>query len=379
MSTRHTFFQPFEMERMMSKWENVVEYNLSESGVYPLTLRELIQNGGVLDRLLDTAINYPQADGIIQLKEKIANMYQECSADNILVTVGSAEANYITLQTLLYPGDEIVIMVPNYMQVWGIAKNMSLRVRTFHLDEGSDWSLGTDIDEAVTDSTKLIAVCNPNNPTGHILTDREMEIIISAARRVGAWILADEVYAGSERLRDDVTPSFWSKYDKVIAVGSLSKAYGLPGLRIGWAVAPPATVDELWARHEYITISASMLSNHLASYALSSDVLPRIRQRARDYIRKGYPILKEWMDEHGGLFSVVPPHASAVAFVRYNLNINSTELVMRLIREKSVFIVPGDHFGMDHYLRISFGLEPDFLRAGLDRINDLLTSLKEKN
>ncbi|MFH1942525.1 MAG: aminotransferase class I/II-fold pyridoxal phosphate-dependent enzyme [bacterium] len=369
-------FQPFDMERMMSKWENVVEFNLSESGVHPMTIRELVDDPDALERLLTTEINYPQANGILELRERIAAMYPGSTPDHILVTVGAAEANFIALQTLLEPGDEMVIVLPNYMQVWGIAKNMGVRVHSSHLVEENGWALDPGLNASIPEDTKLVAVCNPNNPTGAILTEAEMDAVVAAADRVGAWLLADEVYAGGERLTDKMTPSFWGRYDKVLAVGSMSKAYGLPGLRIGWVVGPVDTVDELWARHEYLTISASMLSNKLAAYALSPGVLPRVRKRARDYIRRGYPILDGWMKEHGSTFSAVPPQAAAIAFVRYHLDVNSTVLVERLMKEKSVLIVPGDHFGMDHHLRISFGLPPEFLRAGLERIDELIKEME---
>ena len=369
-------FQLFDMERMMSKWENVVEYNLSESGVHPMTMKDLVDDEEDLARFLNTEINYPQANGIIELRERIAALYPGSSPDNVLVTVGAAEANYITVHTLLGPGDEMAIMLPNYMQIWGIAHNLGLNLQAFHLDEASEWSLGSDLEEVVTGGTKLIAVCNPNNPTGAILKDGEMDRIVNAADRVGAWILADEVYAGAERTTDTLTPSFWGRYDRVLAMGSLSKAYGLPGLRVGWVVGPADTVDDIWARHEYVTISASMLSNHLAAYALSGGKLERVRKRARDYIRRGYPILDEWMKAQEGRFSVVSPQAAAIAFVRYHLDINSTALVERLMKEKSVLIVPGDHFGIDHHLRMSFGLPADFLREGLNRIGELLTEIE---
>jgi aspartate/methionine/tyrosine aminotransferase len=139
-------------------------------------------------------------------------------------------------------------------------------------------------------------------------------------------------------------------------MGSMSKAYGLPGLRIGWVVGPADTLDEIWARHEYTTISATMLSNKLAAIALSPEVRPRIIQRTRDYIRRGYPVLKQWMENHKETFRFIQPQAAAITFVRYNLDINSTDLIERLRREKSVLIVPGDHFGMDHFVRISFPL-----------------------
>ncbi|MBL7184674.1 MAG: aminotransferase class I/II-fold pyridoxal phosphate-dependent enzyme [Anaerolineae bacterium] len=371
-----TTFQPFDMERMMSKWENVVEYNLSESGVHPVTVRGLVGDPTLVEELLDTELNYPQANGSVELREHIAALYPGATPDNVLVTVGCAEANFITLQTLLGPGDEMVMMLPNYMQIWGIGHNYGFRVRAFHLKEERGWAADLDeLNKVVTERTKLIAVCNPNNPTGYTLTPEEMDAIVAATERVGAWLLADEVYRGAERLTDTETPSFWGRYDRVLAMNSLSKAYGLPGLRIGWVVGPADIVDEIWARHEYTTISATMLANKLAAIALSPQVRPRLIQRTRDYIRRGFPILDGWLESHEGTFSVVPPQAAAIAFARYRLNVNSTEFVEQLMREKSVLIVPGDHFGLDHHLRISFGLPPDYLRAGLGRIHQSIVEL----
>ena len=376
MNQRPTF-QPFELERIMSKWENVVEYNLSESGVHPVTLRELVDDPAEIERLLATELNYPQANGTIELRERIAALYPGATLDNVLVTVGAAEANFITVQTLLAAGDEIVVMAPNYMQIWGIAHNLGLQVKSFHLQEDQNWASDLDeLNEAASKQTRMIAVCNPNNPTGHILTEEEMDGIVAAASRAGAWLLADEVYSGAERLTDTQTPSFWGRYDKALAIGSLSKAYGLPGLRVGWVVGPADTIDDIWARHEYTTISTTMLSNKLAALAISPTVRPRLIQRTRDYIRRGFPVLEGWLEGHEGTFSLVPPQAAAISFVRYHLDINSTALVERLLHEKSVLIASGDHFGVDHHLRVSYGLPADYLKAGLDRIHELIVELQ---
>jgi aspartate/methionine/tyrosine aminotransferase len=370
-------FQPFDMERMMSKWGNVVEYNLSESGVHPLSVRELVDDPAVMEQLLTTTLHYPQVNGILELREQIAALYPGATPDNVLVTVGCVEANFIALQTLVSPGEEIVVMLPNYMQIWGAAQNLGIEVKSFHLRQDLGWAPDLDeLEEVVSQKTKLIAVCNPDNPTGYILTDAEMDAIVATAERVGAWLLADEVYSGAERLTDVQTPSFWGRYDRVLAMNSLSKAYGLPGLRIGWVVGPVDTVDDISARHEYVTISTTMLSNKLAAVALSPQVRPGLIQRGRDYIRRGYPILDAWLESHEGTFSLVPPQAAAIAYVRYHFDVNSTELVERLIDEKSVYIVPGDHFGMDHYLRISFGVPDDYLEAGLERIHELIVEVQ---
>ena len=371
-------FQPFELERMMSLFEQEVEFNLSESGVHPVLLGELIENNPQLvEELLTTDLNYPHVNGIPELRENIAALYEAATMDQVLVTVGAIEANYISVRTLLNPGDELVTMLPNYMQIWGVAKNHDCRVKTFSLVEENGWAPDlAELAEVVTEETKMIAVCNPNNPTGRILTEAEMDGIVAAADRVGAWILADEVYRGATRRSDTENPSFYGRYDKVLAIGSMSKAYGLPGLRIGWIAGPTNTLDEIWARHEYTTICATMLANKLAALALSSEVRPRLLKRTRDYIRRGYPILETWMNSNPGIFSLTPPDAAAIAFPRYHLDVNSSEFVDRLRLEKSVLMVPGDHFGLDHHLRISFGLPPDYLLEALGRAKDLIQSLQ---
>jgi aspartate/methionine/tyrosine aminotransferase len=172
---------------MMSKYENIVKYNLSESGVHPLTLGELLEMGGrSVDALLATEIDYPQANGAIPLRENIARLYDGATAENVLVTVGAAEANYLTIHTLIEAGDEVVIMRPNYMQVWGNAHNRGARIKDFNLREENDWAPDlAELEAVVCDDTKLIAICNPNNPTGRIMTTAEMDAIVAAAARVG--------------------------------------------------------------------------------------------------------------------------------------------------------------------------------------------------
>ena len=373
-------FQPFALERMMSLHEQTVAFNLSESGVHPVVLGELLEgNPQLVEELLATDLNYPHVNGIPSLRENIAALYDGATGAQVLVTVGAIEANYIAVRTLLEPGDEMVTMLPNYMQIWGIAKNHGVTVRSFALDEARGWAPDlAELAAAVTPNTKLIAVCNPNNPTGRILTEAEMDALVAAADRVGAWILADEVYRGASRLSDMENPSFYGRYDKVLAIGSMSKAYGLPGLRLGWVAGPTETLDEIWARHEYTTISATMLANKLGALALSAEVRPKLLARTRQYIRQGYPILEQWLAKHPGLFSLTPPDAAAIAFPRYHLAINSSELVDKLRLEKSVLMVPGDHFGLDHHLRISFGLPPEYLLEALDRARDLIQSLQNR-
>jgi aspartate/methionine/tyrosine aminotransferase len=369
-------FYPFVLEREMGIWENQVKYNLSESGVHPMTARELLgDDPDLLNELLNVELNYTQTNGSIALRERIAALYPGATREHVIATNGAAQANFTAILTALDRGDEIIVMQPNYMQIWGTAKNLGLDVKTFSLRPELGWGFDTDeFRDMVTGNTKLIAVCNPNNPTGHIMSQPEREAVISAAAKVGAWILADEVYAGAEHNTDEVTLSLWGSYDRVFAIGSMSKAYGLPGLRLGWVMSDPKMADEIWARQDYVTISPSVLGDKLATYALSPDVRPRILARTRQYARRGFANLARWCDEHSDMLSVIPPQAAAIGFVHYNRAVNSTKLVKRLIDEQQTYVAPGDHFGLDHYLRISYGLSDEYVNEGLRRIYDTLVS-----
>jgi len=200
---------------------------------------------------------------------------------------------------------------------------------------------------------------------------------VAAAARSGAWLLADEVYRGAERERDQETPSFYGRYDKVLAQGSMSKAYGLPGLRVGWTVGPAKAVADMWRRHEYTTISTTMLSNHLTATALSPRVRPQILARTRLLLKGGYGLLGEWLSEQDGVFSGTPPDAAAITFLRYDLPINSTAWMERLRDERGVLIVPGDHFGLDDHIRLSFAVPEPELIDGLERIHESVVELRK--
>ena len=372
-----TKFIPFTLERMMSKYEHLVEFNLSESGVNPLSIQELVEDANLIEDLLSTSLSYPQANGIHELRENISSLYPGALPENILVTTGAAQANFISIWALMEPGDEIAVMLPNYLQIWGLAQNLGLRIRTFRLKEKLGWSCDIEeLKQAVTNNTRLIAVCNPNNPTGHILRAEERDAIIDVADRVGAWLLADEVYAGSERTTDEVTATFWGRYDRVLSIGSMSKAYALPGLRIGWAVAPTETIEQLWARQDYTTIASTMLGNKLAAHALAPAVRTRIMARTRDHVRNGYREFESWAENFEGLLTWVPPQATAITFVRYAFDANSTQVSERLVRDFSTYVVPGDHFGLDGFLRIGFGTPKAYLRKGLTRVGKGMAGMR---
>lgn len=366
--------QPFEMERMQSEWENRVAHNLSESGVHPMSVEEFL-SPAECSELLRRRLVYVQSNGTDELRAAIASLYPGAAVENVVVTNGSAEANFICAWRTIEPGDEVVMILPNYGQLLGLFGGFGAKVVPLPLHEELGWGLDHDeLRRAVNAKTKMIVVCNPNNPTGAILSDADRRAIVAAAGSVGAWILADEVYRGAEREGPE-TPSFWGSYDRVLATCGLSKAYGLPGLRIGWIVAPSNSTYELWGRKDYTSISPGALSDFLAQKALVPATRARILERTRGILRANYAVLEGWTGKRRGAFRMVAPKAGAIAYVRYPWKVNSTDLVLRLRDQQSVLIVPGDHFGMDGFLRIGYGNEPHDLTGGLTRIDAILDTL----
>jgi len=371
-------FVPFELEAWQSAYEQDVEFNLADSGVQPVRVGELVVEPAAVRDLLDTALHYPHVNGTPLLRSLIAGLYERAHLGNVLVTVGASEATAVTMQTLLSPGDRVVVLEPGYRQAWGMAQNLGCEVRSFGLRRERGWRPDLEaLDAALSHGARLVALTNPNNPTGAILTEGEMELIVAAAAKAGAWLLADEVYRGTERLADAETPSFWGRYERTIVVGSLSKAYGLPGLRTGWLLGPAPMVERIWRRHEYATISTGILSNTLAEIALAEPVRGRLIDRTRTYIRAGYELIERWVAANPDLVSIIPPQATALAFVRYTIDLPSVDVADVIRTRVSVLVAPGSCFGVEGHLRIALGLEPAFVNEALGRIARVLRELRD--
>jgi aspartate/methionine/tyrosine aminotransferase len=372
----------FHMERTQCLYENSVRYNLSESGVQPLRVEELLGDAPSRAAFLGQALKYPESNGSELLRQRIALLYPGATAENVLVTTGTSEANYTTLWGLLEKGDRAAVMLPTYMQSWGLARAYGGRAEPYRLVERRGgirprWELDVaSLRRAVTKRTRLIMVTNPNNPTGAVLTSEEMDEIVRAARRVGAWIVSDEVYRGAEIAGGELSPTFWGQYPRVLVTSGLSKAFGLPGLRIGWIAGPPRTIARLWSYHDYTTLTPSMLSDRLARAALEPRRREEILARTRRIIRENHPRIEAWVRSNGKVLDSIAPVAGAIALIRYRLPIGSVALFNRLRLEQSVLITPGAHFGIGKYIRVGFGYDIEKTLEGLARVEGVLRALR---
>jgi aspartate/methionine/tyrosine aminotransferase len=374
----------FRMERTQCLFEHAVDFNLSESGVLPLRVEELLD--GELDSasFLSQGLKYPESDGSHQLRERISEWYGKgATAEHVLVTNGGSEANFTALWGLLEKDEHAAVLLPNYLQSWGLSQAFARKTHAFHLKEHREsgnlrWALDIEsLHRAVTRETRLIVVTNPNNPTGSVLNESEMQEVVRVARKARAWLLVDEIYRGAE-VDGPISPTFWGRYHQVLITSGLSKAFGLPGLRIGWIVGPPKTLAQLCRYRDYTTLTPTILSDRLARVAMEPKRREQILERTRSIIRRNLPKLEQWIHAHDDIFTYIRPSAGAIAFFRYKLPISSAALFDRLIKERSVLVTPGDHFGVGRYIRVGFGYDVDCTLRGLVRVDRTIEELKEK-
>lgn len=363
-------YEPFRMERWQSTYEHRVRYNLSESGVHPLTVTELLELAGDHPSLDRVQLAYGQSNGSDELRSLIATQYPGATDASVLVTVGGAEANFACFWHLFEPQGRAAVVLPTYGQVPGLLRSFGGHIAPVPLVESRAWQPDLHaLEGALEAGARWVLVTNPNNPTGASLSPESMDHIVELTERHGAWILADEVYQGAE-LEDEHTPSFWGRHERVLVTNSLSKAYGLPGLRIGWIVGPDEVLADLWGRTDYSTICPASLSDVLARIALEPVTRARIRERTKAIVRKNLALLEEWMQAQAGRFTYRPPDAGAICYTRYDAPVGSTAFAEKLRVEKDVLVVPGDHFGMDSYVRLGFGNPADELLAALDLVRE---------
>ena len=371
-------FPSCDLERIQSIYENSVEVNLTESGIEPLSLKELM-NPKELEKLLNLPLGYGYTQGTPLLRQRISNLYDGFDESNVLVTSGSSEAIFISAILTVSKGDRVVMMTPNYLSFNGVAEALGADVDYVPLIKKEKWEWDLDcLDEKVINKTKVISICNPNNPTGSVLNLEQMLRVIEIASRVGAYLLIDEVYIGAE-LESKRTKSFLGMYEKTIITSGLSKSYAHPGLRIGWIISDKSFVEEAWAIKDYTTIASSSLSQHIASKVLEPETISKLRLRTKALLNKNLETFSKWILPYSNHLSFLKPEAGGFAFVKYDMDINSTDLVHDLRKNEGVFIVPGDNFGMDGYFRVGLGHESIGFNKGLNLLSKGLTRIFPNN
>lgn len=370
--------EAFGVEQWMNEWETKCAYNVAETCVESITVKELLELAGVSEQkmtadLLDKKLTYGWIEGSTKVRELIAGLYQKQTPENILTTHGCIGANMLVHETLVEPGDHVISVIPTYQQHYSIPESFGAHIETLRLKPENGFL--PDLNElramVVKLHTKLICINNPNNPTGALMDEELLRDICEIARSVDAWVLCDEVYRGLTQ--DDVySPSVADLYEKGISTGSMSKVFSLAGLRFGWIAAPRTLIEAVLHHRDYNTISVGMLDEYFTEIALGAK--DKILARNRQIIRENLQILDEWVKSEPRA-SYVKPKAGTTAFVKIDTVLSSHEFCERLVKEKGVMFTPGSALHTEGYVRIGYANNKEVLKKGLALTSEFLKEI----
>ena len=368
----------FEVEIWMDRYETSCTYNLAETCVKSITTGELLALSGrrdeVVAQLEATALTYGPIPGSERLRGLVADMYRGQSPDHVTITHGAIGANALVHRSLVEPGDHVISVLPTYQQHYSIPESFGARVDLLRLRPQQGWLPDlAELEALVTPQTTLIAINNPNNPTGSLMDAATLSNIAEIADGVSAYVLCDEVYRGINQHGDGWSASIVDLYGRGISTGSMSKPFRLAGLRLGWIVAPAEVTAEVRVQRDYDTISVGRIDDLLACVALEHR--ETILDGSRKLTRRNLAILDRWVTSRDDV-DFVKPVAGTTALVAYSAPIGSYDFCTQLMERTGVMVTPGAAFDIEGTFRVGFADSTDTLEKGLELLNDYVDTLK---
>ena len=371
--------EPFFVEQWMNAHETTATWNIAETCVHSLTLRELLELSGDADGVVrgleDTWLGYGDIVGSPRLRAAIAALYGErIGPDEVLTANGAIGANFLALYALVEPGTTVVSVQPTYQQLYAVPESLGAEVRSLRLREEDGYLPDVEALRALTDGrTRLIVLNNPNNPTGALIDEPLLREIVELARERDAWLFCDEVYRRLEHEPGATAPSVADLYEKGVSSGSMSKSYSLAGLRTGWVAGPPELIQRCLDVRDYTTISGGVLDDSLAAVALENR--ERVLERSLDIVRGNLAIVDEWIAREPRL-RYVRPRAGTIALVRYDYDLPSVDFCQCMFEFNGAFVMPGIAFGEEHAFRMGYACARDVLEGGLAAVSEYLRTLE---
>ena len=374
--------EPFALERWMTTYEMNVGFDIAESGIYPMTMQELVDlersagDDGALDRLLNLRLGYSEAPGSAELRGLLAATYAATAEDEILVTTGAIEANFLLFNLLLQAGDHVIVIHPCYQQLESVPKAIGCNVSRWCVRDDAGFRFDVrDLEALITPHTRLIVLNSPHNPTGAVLSEADLTRVYALAESVDATVLADEAYRwltipGEPPLAKPMR----DRGEHGISVGTFSKPFGLPGIRIGWIAGSADLVAKCWAMRDYVSLSPGKLNDALAVIALKHR--DQIGERTRTIVERNLATADAWFQEHADIATWSRPRGGLLSLIQYDLKMPSLALANHLAEQFGVMLAPGSAFGFEGYLRIGIGQEPAVFAEGLDRTAHCLRALQ---
>lgn len=315
--------------------------------------------------------------GMVRLREHIlarSNLVDSCTIDDVLITAGTAEANFLALSQLLQPEDEIIVESPGWPQAVVLAKAIGATIKVLHRLEEDAWRFDfAQLESLISERTRLIFLCNPNNPTGQVLSEEDLKKIAALAERVGAYVLVDEVYAGLE-WRTRRAPSIAGLYKRGITTNSVSKALGLQGLRTGWLICrDPKVIFDAFVLRENSSEIMNVMGENIAEIALRQNRYEAAIAKARREGQANLELLNAFINNRPEL-SWQPPAAGLIGMCRVHLTIDGETLARRLLEPPyRTFLIPGSAYDLPQHVRLGVGGGKEAgLALGLERLGQCL-------
>lgn len=349
----------FETEHFFAKYEFNTPHQLCNSDCETMSIEALLELADVsLTAFTQQTLGYTESQGNPELRQSIANTYQYCSPENIIVLATPVEGIYLTARAILNPGDEVIVLSPAYDALINmfehVVGNQNVKKWNFHPSDNG-WELRIEeLSQLLSSKTKMIVVNFPHNPTGYIPSPQMQQNIIAIAEQNDVWLFSDEMYFGLVHEGTEKIPSMADLSPKAIVLSGLSKTYGLPGLRTGWLVVPNEQLKEEYVNWKFYTsICSPGPSEFLATAALK--VWNELRQRSLTQINSNLKIADEFFHRWPSHFTWHRPLAGSTALVRFHVN-SVNQITERLATEAGVLIQSGQTLGSDdQHMRVGFG------------------------
>ncbi len=365
------WFKRMALEEWFDRYQYETEYDVGESAVKTLRLRDIGIDPG------DLPLRYGFHEGNPALRECIAGQYPGLSGEQVLVTSGASEANFAIVSALVKPGDHVIIEHPNYPSLYEVPRSLGCKVDFLSLTFEKRFKPDlNELKDMLKPDTKLVSLTHPNNPTGSMISEQELMEVIDVVESHDAYFMFDETYRDMEF--DKPLPPAATLSPKVISIASMSKCYGLPGIRIGWlATKDRFILDSVLAIREQVSITNNTLSEEVALTVLQRK--KEFLENAKQRIERNRDIVSGWMDEQTD-FEWIYPEAGVVSFPRIKPSVDSDpEKLYRLLAEKyRTFVIPGRCFEMDNiHFRLGFGAEAEEIKTGLSNLTRALEDIRK--
>jgi aspartate/methionine/tyrosine aminotransferase len=363
---------PFRIEQYFGKYEFSAKYLLSSSDAESQSIADLLAlEPSAHDQLLSQRCGYTESPGSPELRDSISYIYKQIRLENVLVVAAAEEAIFLFYHALIGPADHVIVETPCYESALTVAKSTGAAVSEWRRHSSNAWAHDLAALEALLQpNTRAIYINTPHNPTGLLMPLNVFTRVLELASRAGIYVFSDEVYRELEH--DPLTrlPAACDLYERAVSLGSVSKTYGLPGLRLGWlASRDPLLLEKCLEFKYYTTICSSAPSEFLSALALRHR--EKLAGRNRQIVLRNLPILHDFLARHSNLFSWTPPNASPIGFVRFHPHSASEipspqnsapqnqgsvlDFCETLVRESGVLLLPGSVYDQPGHIRFGFG------------------------